>query len=211
MASKPKTDFSINQKIVYPSQGVGVITDVFKREFKGEEVYYYKIYLEVSDMTVMVPVANAPVLGIRPIVTAKEAQEALDFLTEDFEQPTSDWKQRYQDNLDLLKKGTIKDIAAIVRCLYKRSKIKELPILERKLYDNAKKLLEDEIADAMKITKEKAEDLLHARLEPIGAKTEKKPNQFDDEEDDDDEFDDMDENKKSNNSDDDDDSDEDED
>ena len=56
--AKPKTEFSMNQTVVYPSQGVGKITDIFKKEFKGEMVYYYKIYLEDSDMYVMVPVMN---------------------------------------------------------------------------------------------------------------------------------------------------------
>ena len=186
--SKPKTDFKVNQKIVYPSQGVGKITEIFKKEFNGEMTYYYKIYLDVSDMYVMVPVDKAANLGIRPIVSAEEAQKSLDLIGEDFEPPTSDWKLRYQMNLELLKKGTIEDIAAIVRCLYHRSKVKELPILERKLYDNAKKLLEDEIAEALGITSKEVEVMLHAKLEPLGLKSEKKPVFTEDEDEDDDEF-----------------------
>ena len=150
--------------------------------------YYYKIYLDVSDMYVMVPVDKAANLGIRPIVSAEEAQKSLDLIGEDFEPPTSDWKLRYQMNLELLKKGTIEDIAAIVRCLYHRSKVKELPILERKLYDNAKKLLEDEIAEALGITSKEVEVMLHAKLEPLGLKSEKKPVFTEDEDEDDDEF-----------------------
>ena len=141
--------FEINQKIVYPSQGVGVVTEIFQKEFKGEVIPYYKIYIESSDMVVMIPVDKAEGVGIRAIVSAEEAQKALDLLSDDFEPITSDWKLRYQMNLDLLKKGSISDIATIVRCLYNRSKIKELPILERKLYDSAKKLLEDEVSIAM--------------------------------------------------------------
>ena len=186
--SKPKTDFTVNQKIVYPSQGVGKITEIFKKEFNGEMTYYYKIYLDVSDMYVMVPVDKAANLGIRPIVSAEEAQKSLDLIGEDFEPPTSDWKLRYQMNLELLKKGTIEDIAAIVRCLYHRSKVKELPILERKLYDNAKKLLEDEIAEALGITSKEVEVMLHAKLEPLGLKSEKKPVFTEDVDEDDDEF-----------------------
>ena len=186
--SKPKTDFTVNQKIVYPSQGVGKITEIFKKEFNGEMTYYYKIYLDVSDMYVMVPVDKAANLGIRPIVSAEEAQKSLDLIGEDFEPPTSDWKLRYQMNLELLKKVTIEDIAAIVRCLYHRSKVKELPILERKLYDNAKKLLEDEIAEALGITSKEVEVMLHAKLEPLGLKSEKKPVFTEDEDEDDDEF-----------------------
>ena len=91
-------------------------------------------------------------------------------------------------NLDLLKKGSIFDIVSIVRCLYHRSKVKELPILERKLYDNAKKLLEDEIAFALGKPSKEIEAMLHAKLEPLGAMIPKKSVIIDDDDDDDDEF-----------------------
>ena len=183
--AKPKTEFSVNQKVVYPSQGVGKITEIFKKDFNNEPTYYYKIYLEVSDMNVMVPVSKSKDLGIRAIVSKDEAQAALNSISDDFEPPTSDWKLRYQMNLDLLKKGTIGDIAAIVRCLYHRSKVKELPILERKLYDNAKKLLGDEIAEAFGISDKEVEAMLHEKLEPLGLKIEKKQAFADDDEDED--------------------------
>ena len=97
--AKPKTEFSVNQKVVYPSQGVGKITEIFKKDFNNEPTYYYKIYLEVSDMNVMVPVSKSKDLGIRAIVSKDEAQAALNSISDDFEPPTSDWKLRYQMNL----------------------------------------------------------------------------------------------------------------
>lgn len=163
-----ETTFSVNQKIVYPSQGVGRITEIKEKQFKNEPVMYYVIYLDVSDMTVMVPVLKAEDLGIRAIVSREEAQRALDLISEDFEPIPSDWKLRYQINLDLLKKGSVIDIATIVRSLYHRSKVKELPILERKLYDSARKLLEDEITYALELPREEVESLIHTHLEPFG-------------------------------------------
>ena len=56
------------------------------------------------------------------------------------------------------------DIATIVRSLYHRSKIKELPILERKLYDSALKLLIDEISFSLEKTKDDVEELVFAKL-----------------------------------------------
>ena len=181
-----ETKFQIDQKIVYPSQGVGKITEIFEKIFRGTPMMYYKIYIEASDMIVMVPVEKAEELGIRSIVSSEEAEKALNSLSDDFEPITSDWKLRYQMNLDLLKKGTIADIAAIVRCLYNRSKVKELPILERKLYDQAKKLLEDEISIAMGINVKEIESQIHTKLEPPGSTPKVKHiiDEFDDEDDD---------------------------
>lgn len=162
------TTFIVDQEIVYPSQGVGKIVEIKEKTFKNEPVLYYVIYLEVSDMTVMVPVQKAEELGIRAIVSREEAQRALDLISEDFEPIPSDWKLRYQINLDLLKKGSVIDIATIVRSLYHRSKVKELPILERKLYDSARKLLEDEITYALDMPRSEVEALIHTHLEPFG-------------------------------------------
>ncbi len=182
------TQFSLNEKVVYPSQGVGEIKEIFDRKNGDETVQYYRIYLEVSDMIVMVPVANAERLGIRKIVSAEEAQKSLELLGQPVESVTSDWKQRYQDNLNLLKQGSIEDITNIVRTLYHRSKVKELPIQERKLYDTARKLLTDEISIAIGISAKEVEAMLHAKLEPLNAIHEKKAVQLDDDDDDDDEF-----------------------
>ena len=162
-----ETTYKVNQKIVYPSQGVGSITEIKEKKFRDEMLLYYVIYLEVSDMTVLIPVNKCDELGIRAIVSSDEAMKAIDMIGEEFEPITSDWKLRYQMNLDLLKKGSIFDIASIVRCLYHRSKVKELPILERKLYDSAKKLLEDEIAYSLGKTTKEVEAMIHAKLEPL--------------------------------------------
>ncbi len=163
-----KTAFSVNQKVVYPSQGVGRIVEIKEKMFKNERVLYYVIYIEISDMTIMTPVNKAEELGIRAIVSAEEANAALELISSGVDQITSDWKLRYQTNLDLLKRGSVVDIATIVRSLYHRSKIKELPVLERKLYDSARKILEEEISYALDISREDAENLIHKHLEPSG-------------------------------------------
>ena len=202
-----ETKFKIDQKIVYPCQGVGKVVEIFERTFKDKPTTYYKIYIESSDMVVMVPVENAEELGIREIVSKEEAEEALNLLADTFEPITSDWKLRYQMNLELLKKGSVKDIAKIVRCLYNRSKVKELPILERKLYDSARKLLEDEISFALGISDKEIEKTIHTKLEPLGGTQKIKPIvKFEDEDEDDDLMDDV---RASNKSDDDEDDDDD--
>ena len=163
--SKAAKTYQVEQKVVYPSQGVGIIKSIEEKLFKEKNILYYTIYLEVSDMTIMVPVNNAESLGIRPIVAKEEALRALELMGEDYDPIPSDWKLRYQMNLDLLKKGSVMDIASIVRSLYHRSKVKELPILERKLYDSALKLFEAEISYSLRKPKEEVESMIFTRLE----------------------------------------------
>lgn len=157
--------FSVGEHVVYPVQGVGEIRSIEKRPFKDQEVLYYEIYFETTDMTVMVPVEKAEAIRIRKIVSEKESVAALAQIGADYVPSTADWKTRYQQNLDKLKTGDINDVAVVVRALYDRSKLKELPILERKLYDNAIKLLIDEISISMKKTKKESEALIFEKLE----------------------------------------------
>ena len=163
--SKAAKTYQVDQKVVYPSQGVGIVKSIEEKLFKDNKILYYMIYLEVSDMTIMVPVNKAEILGIRPIVAKDEALKALELIGEDYDPIPSDWKLRYQTNMELLKKGSITDIATIVRSLYHRSKIKELPILERKLYDSALKLLEDEVSCSLRKPREEVETMIFTRLE----------------------------------------------
>jgi CarD family transcriptional regulator len=162
---RSKLRYKKNQQIVYPLQGVGKVVSIEERPFRAIRLLYYIIYLEVSDMTVMVPVERADELGIRPIVDKRESQKALRLISEDYEPIPADWKLRYQMNLDLLKKGSVLDIATVVRALYHRSRIKELPILERKLYDNALRLLVDEISFSLEKSKTEVEALVMSKLE----------------------------------------------
>lgn len=168
MSSSPKaksTTFQQDQQIVYPLQGVGQIQEIVEIDFKNEKTLYYVIYLPVSDMTVKIPVDRAEEHGIRAIVPKVEAEKALDLFSQEFEPVPADWKMRYQMNLDLLKKGSIMDIASVVRTLYTRKKVKELPIMERKLYDSALQLLVDEVSFSLNVSKKEVEELVFQKLE----------------------------------------------
>ena len=71
--SKVKGTFKLHDRVVYPLQGVGEVTEIIDMEFKGKVMPYYVMYFAVSDMTVKVPVDKAEGLGIRGIVPKKEA------------------------------------------------------------------------------------------------------------------------------------------
>ena len=163
--SKADTKYKDKEQVVYPIQGVGQVVNIYRRKFEGETKLYYEIYFPVSDMTIHMPVDKAEDQGIRPIVSKRQADSALNLISEEFEPVPADWKLRYQMNLDLLKQGSIKDIATVVRALYHRSKVKELPILERKLFDNALNLLVDEVSFSLNKSKSDVEELVFDRLE----------------------------------------------
>ncbi|MFA5448255.1 MAG: CarD family transcriptional regulator [Sphaerochaeta sp.] len=164
-SAQDKIQFIVGEHVVYPLQGVGVVRRIEEQDFRGTATMYYVIYLDISDMTVMIPVEKSEELGIRAIVAESEAQAAIDSISSKYEPMPVDWKARYQMNVDLLKEGSIASIAKVVQALYHRSKIKELPVQERKLYDSALRLLIDETAISLNKDKKEIEMIVFSRLE----------------------------------------------
>jgi CarD family transcriptional regulator len=64
-----------------------------------------------------------------------------------------------------MKSGSIFDVTEVVRNLFHRNKIKELSIMEKKLYENAFRLLVDEISYVKDLEKDEVQNILAERLE----------------------------------------------
>ena len=65
MTSSEKNEiFALGDHVVYPLQGVGVINKIEEKTLRGNTSLYYEIFLEISDMTVMLPVDKVAELGI---------------------------------------------------------------------------------------------------------------------------------------------------
>lgn len=184
--------FKVNDTLVYPGQGVGRVTEISNMEVDNQIIQYYVVFLTEVDMTVLIPTEHAETRGLRSIVSKKEAETALEFLSAEPDAMPADWKMRYQMNMDLFKSGKILDVCSVIRTLYHRGKVKELPIQEKKLYENSYKIFQDEIVAVLKITAQEAEMRIHKALEPFPQN--EKATQYDGDIDDDifedDEFDD---------------------
>ncbi|RKX95218.1 MAG: CarD family transcriptional regulator [Spirochaetes bacterium] len=157
--------YEVGSKVVYPLHGVGIISSIEEKTVLGKTHSYYIIKLGISDMTVMIPVEKSDELGLRHIVSSKDVKDALKLIKGEITHIEEDWKERYQNNFEKMKKGSLLDVAEVVKNLYHRNQIKELSIMEKKLYENAFRLLVDEIAFVLNIEKEQAKALIAERLE----------------------------------------------
>lgn len=165
IASIKETKFTIGEHVVYPLQGVGIVKRIEEREFRGTPTIYYVIYLDISDMTVLIPVNKSDDMGIRGIVEPEEAKKAINSISKEYKPIPVDWKARYQMNVDLLKEGSINSISKVVQTLYHRSKVKELPVQERRLYESALTILIDEASYSLDKEKNEIELLIFSKLE----------------------------------------------
>ncbi|MBQ2890963.1 MAG: CarD family transcriptional regulator [Clostridia bacterium] len=145
---------------MYPMHGAGVIVGIEEKEILGEMRKYFAVQISRKNIKVLLPVDNLEVTGIRNIVSADEANEAISFFKDLEDEDNVSWNQRYRDNMDKLKSGTIKEVAYVAKTLLLRDKKKSLSNAERKILSNAKSVFISELEAAKNMSCEEIESLL---------------------------------------------------
>ncbi|HOK62886.1 MAG TPA: CarD family transcriptional regulator [Soehngenia sp.] len=152
--------FRIGDKIVYPMHGAGVIEDLEIKEVLGERREYFILRMPIGDMKVMVPVENIEEVGVRDIITEEEVRDVFEILKDKKSKMPDNWNRRYRSNLDLIKTGDINQIAEVVRNLSLLDKEKGLSTGERKMLNDAKKILYSELVLASNLSVAEIEKLV---------------------------------------------------
>lgn len=143
--------FKIGDKIVYPNHGVGIVESIGKRTFDGQEMEFYQLRLQENNSTVMVPVQNVWSVGLRKIISRKDARDLMGQIQlahPELNPRNKDWKNRFKENTEKLKTGQLSDVVDVLVSLTQVNSRKTLSFREKKMYDRAKKLLVSEIAMA---------------------------------------------------------------
>jgi CarD family transcriptional regulator len=156
--------FKIGDKAVYPTQGVGVIEAIEAKTFSGENRDFYILRIVDSDMTIMVPVANARIVGLRGLIAKDRISSVYDILEEKKKKgQIASWSRRQREYNEKIKSGDLFEVAEVLRELYLLKGGKELSYGEKKVLDLARKLLVKEIA----LAEGADEDKIVERVEKI--------------------------------------------
>src|SRR3974377_887135 len=100
--------FSIGDKVVYPNHGVGVIEQISSRRTIGSQVEkFYLLNNKASSLKVMVPFHNVGSVGLRKVVRNGEVQKILDFLIDGKCVNSADWKDRFKENSEKMRTGSL--------------------------------------------------------------------------------------------------------
>ncbi len=77
-----------------------------------------------------------------------------------FSKPNPDWKNRYKDNLEKMRTGSIFEVAEVLKNLYFLSFQKSLSFREKKMFDRARQLIISEIATVKGEAQEEIEQMV---------------------------------------------------
>lgn len=156
--------FQIGEKIVYPNHGIGTVENISTRSFGANFERYYLLRLTYKSMTVMVPCSHAQEIGLRRVTRNGEVARVLEFLSEKRCSRTADWKDRYKENSDKMRNGSLPAIAEVLKSLLLLQSEKSLSFREKKMLDCAHHMLLTELSIARGLSEFAAEQLLEKAL-----------------------------------------------
>lgn len=162
--------FAIGDQVVYPNHGVGIIEKISNRMVQGKSEEFYLLRICSNDILVMVPTANAKDVGLRRTVDSKNVNVLFAFLSSGEFLSQRDWKDRFKENSEKMRSGSIFHVAEVYKNLVYLNKIKPLSFREKRMQDRARFLLVSELASVMKTPQEDIELRVDKTLEKACAK-----------------------------------------
>jgi CarD family transcriptional regulator len=137
----------IGDKVIYPNQGLGIVENIQEENYFGQDFQIYHVRILANDTLVLVPSSNAEEIGIRKPISQDSIQDIFDFIRNGGVDVTMNWKGRYKEHVNLMKSGTIRDMALVLKSLYYLQSIKPLSFREKKMMEKAKELVVTEISE----------------------------------------------------------------
>lgn len=166
MQASTETKFKVGDKAVYPARGVAEVVSIETKEIAGNKMEFYvlRVLNSEKDDKIMVPVAKAQSVGLRPPITEGECRKIFTLLKKKggpIDQQT--WNRRHRGFTEKINTGSIFEVAEVLRDLYRIKADKDLSFSERRMLQTAQQLVVKEIA----VARAKTEDKITAQIEKI--------------------------------------------
>src|SRR5258708_18616535 len=157
-------DFHIGDRVVYPNHGVGIVEQIGSRTMGEQVEKYYLLNIKSSNLKVTIPFHSVMAVGLRRVVKNGEIQKILDYLSDGESENAVDWKDRFKENSDRMRTGSLLEVAAVLKGLLVLHQEKPLSFREKKMLERARYLLVSELAMAKGCDDPEIEDLLSKAL-----------------------------------------------
>ena len=144
--------FQVGEKVVYPNHGVGIVENISSRSFGAQFERFYLLRLAASSMTVMVPFSHVGDLGLRKVTKCSDISRVLNYLAAGRPCCAQDWKDRFKENSDRMKGGSLLEIAEVFKALVIIQMSKPLSFREKRMLERARCMLILETSVAKSVT-----------------------------------------------------------
>ena len=142
----PTVSFNSGEYVVYPTHGVGKISDISKQTIAGSELELLVVNFDKDKMTLRIPMTKVPYVGLRKISEPDTISEALETLKGKAKIKKIMWSRRAQEYENKINSGNPVAVAEVVRDLYREENLAEQSYSERQIYEQAFERLASEVA-----------------------------------------------------------------
>jgi CarD family transcriptional regulator len=160
--------FQVGEKVVYPNHGVGTIENISSRSFGAQHERFYLLRLHPNSMTIMVPFSHVGDVGLRKVTKCSEITRVLSYLSAGRPTCIHDWKDRFKENCDKMKNGSLLEISEVFKTLLMIQTSKPLSFREKKMLDRARQMVIMETSIAKNVSEPEAIVLITKALAKSG-------------------------------------------
>ncbi len=155
---------SIGDKVIYPNQGIGIIEDIQNQDLYGVESRVCSLRIVSNDALVLIPFSSVREMGIRKLVSEDKVRKIYAFMRDGIVDVSKNWKGRHKEHEELMKTGSLIDLAFVLKSLYYLNLTKPLSFREKKMMEKAKALLVSEISEVIDVSKNEVEERVFKNL-----------------------------------------------
>jgi len=160
-----KKDFKVNDEIVYPAHGVGVIEAIESQQIVGMTIEVFVIRFEHEKLTLRVPTQKAKAVGMRDLSDPEFVEKTIKVLQGRARIKRTMWSRRAQEYEAKINSGDLNAVAEVVRDLYRAPEQPEQSYSERQLFEAALDRMAREVAAVKKVDLSESIDQLDASLQ----------------------------------------------
>ena len=155
--------FQVGDRVIHRTYGPGQIIQVEDKQVASVTVRYYRV--QVKDLTIWVPLAEAEAQRLRNPTPAGEFKKLIKILGKGGEPLAEDRLQRKAQSLGRLQEGRIESTCAVIRDLACFKKQKKLSESDTMILERAQKFLLDEWVISLNTTMADAQQSMGKLLE----------------------------------------------
>jgi CarD family transcriptional regulator len=156
--------FQVGEKVIYPNHGVATVENISSRAFAGQFERFYLLRLTYASLTVIVPFSHVEELRLRRVTRNGELARVVTFLSEGSCRRQGDWKDRFRENTEKMRDGSLQCVAEVLKSLLTLQTQKVLSFREKKMLDRARHLLLTELSTSRGMNQADAAELLEKAL-----------------------------------------------
>lgn len=156
--------YLINDRVVHPYHGAGIITGISMKDISGEMVECVVIKLSGGRAGILLPASSVNESGLRKVSGKKEIEAAIKLLATDGEELPKDWRRRIDVLKERVNSGDPLIIATAIRDVISRSSISKMNPSEKRVLNEAVTVFAGELSLVRVITMDEARKLIHKKV-----------------------------------------------